>query len=41
VLKVLAYMLEHGDIDQLHRTIQRQGRQINVIQGLAPRNRRH
>jgi hypothetical protein len=26
VLKVLDHMLEHGDIDELHRTIQRQGR---------------
>ena len=40
-LKVLAYMLEHGDIEQLHRTIERQGRQIRVIQGYAPRKRRH
>jgi len=41
VLKVLDQMLEHGDIDELHRTLRRQGRQINVIQGLAPRKRRH
>ena len=40
-LKVLGYMLERGDIEQLHRTIDRQGRQINVITGLAPRKRRH
>jgi hypothetical protein len=41
VLKVLDHMLEHGDMDELHRTIQRQGRQINVIKGLRPRARRH
>jgi len=41
VLKVLDHMLEHGDIDELHRTIQRQGRQINRIQGRRPRTRRH
>ena len=41
VLKVLDHMLEHGDIDEVHRTIQRQGRQINRIQGLRPRARRH
>ncbi len=40
-LKVLAYMLERGDIEELHRTIERQGRQIKVIQGYAPRKRRH
>ena len=41
VLKVLDHMLEHGDVDELHRTIQRHGRQINRIQGLRPRARRH
>jgi hypothetical protein len=39
VLKVLDHMFEHGDIDELHRLIQRQGRQINRIQGLRPRAR--
>src|SRR5215831_18772888 len=32
VLKVLAHMLEHSELDELHRTIQRHGRQIDVIQ---------
>ena len=40
-LKVLPHMLERGDIEQLHRTIESQGRQINVITRLAPRKRRH
>ena len=40
-LQVLAYMLEHGDIEELHRTIAQQGRQIKVVAGLAPRKRRH
>jgi hypothetical protein len=40
-LQVLAYMLERGDIEELHRTIAGQGRQIKVIAGLAPRKRRH
>jgi hypothetical protein len=40
-LQVLAFILERGDIEQLHRTIASQGRQINVITGLAPRKRRH
>lgn len=40
-LKVLAYMLERGDIEELHRTIEQQARQIKVIQGYAPRKRRH
>jgi hypothetical protein len=34
-------MLDHGDLDELHRTIAQQGRQIRVIAGLAPRKRRH
>jgi hypothetical protein len=41
VLKVLAYLIEQGDHDELHRTIERHGRQINRIQGLRPRARRH
>jgi hypothetical protein len=31
VLKVLAYMIEQGDHDELRRVIERQGRQINRI----------
>jgi hypothetical protein len=31
VLQVLAYLLEHGDYEELHRTIERQGRQIRAI----------
>jgi hypothetical protein len=41
VLKVLAYLLERGDDEELRRTIQRQGRQIKALQGLRPRARRH
>jgi hypothetical protein len=41
VLKVLAYMIEHGDYDELHKVIQRQGRQIKALQGLRLRARRH
>ena len=41
VLKVLAYMLEQGEDDELRRVIERQGRQINRIQGRRPRTRRH
>ena len=40
-LKVLAHLLEHGDDDELRRTIERHGRQIRAIQGLRPRARRH
>lgn len=39
--KVLGHLLERGDIEELHRTIERQGRQIKVIQGGATRKRRH
>jgi hypothetical protein len=41
VLKVLAYMLEQGEDDELRRVIERQGRQLNRIQGRRPRARRH
>jgi hypothetical protein len=41
VLKVLAYLLEQGEDDELRRTIERHGRQIKVLQGLRPRARRH
>jgi hypothetical protein len=36
-LKVLDYMLEHGEQDTALRAIRRFGRQINVIQGKRPR----
>jgi hypothetical protein len=43
VLQVLAYLLEHGDYEELHRTIERQGRQIRAIRAerRRPRARRH
>jgi hypothetical protein len=41
VLKVLAFMFEQGEDDELRRVIERQGRQINRIQGRRPRARRH
>jgi len=41
VLKVLAHMLEHGELDELHHTIERQGQQIDVIQRSGRRSRRH
>ena len=41
VLTVLAYMIEHGEDDELRRVIERQGRQINRIQRRRPRARRH
>jgi len=40
VLKVLADMIEHGDYEELHATITRQGRQIRKIEARAPRGRR-
>jgi hypothetical protein len=40
-LKVLAHMLEHGDVEELHRTIERHGRQLKAMQGLSHRKRRH
>lgn len=41
VLKVLDYLLEWGDDEEVRKTIERQGRQIKAIQGLRPRARRH
>lgn len=41
VLKVLAHMLEHGDTDEALRFIERQGRQLKALQGLAPTKHRH
>lgn len=39
VLKVLDFMLEHGETDTALRTIRRFGRQINVIQGQRARRK--
>jgi hypothetical protein len=40
VLRVLDYMIEHGETDAAVRTIQRFGRQIRVIQGQRTRQRK-
>jgi len=40
VLKVLSYMAEHGDYDELHQTIARHGRQIRKIEARRPPERR-
>ena len=39
VLRVLDYMLEHGEQETALRTIRRFGRQIKVIQGQRPRRK--
>ena len=42
VLKVLTYLIEHGDYEELHETIKRHGRQIEKIRGRRlPRAKRH
>ena len=41
VLKVLAYLMERGDYEELHNTIRREGRQIDKIPARRPRPRRH
>jgi hypothetical protein len=41
VLKVLAYLIEHGDYEELHETIRRQGRQIERIRSRRPRTKSH
>ena len=40
VLKVLSYMAEHGDYEELHQTIARHGQQIRKIEARRPRERR-
>jgi hypothetical protein len=37
VLKVLAYLIEHGDYEELHETIERHGRQIERMRLRRPR----
>jgi hypothetical protein len=39
VLKVLAYLIEHGDYEELHETIERHGRQIERMRSRRPRAR--
>jgi hypothetical protein len=41
VLKVLDYLVEGGDVDELQRVIRRHGGTIRVLQGEQPRKRRH
>ena len=41
VLKVLAHLLEHGELEELHETIRRHGLQIEKIRGRRVRARRH
>jgi hypothetical protein len=41
VLKVLAYLIEHGDYEELRDTIKRQGRQIERLRSQRPRARSH
>ena len=41
VLKVLAYLIEHGDYEKLHETIERHGRQIERMRAQSPRARGH
>jgi hypothetical protein len=40
VLRVLDYMIEHGETEAAVRTIERFGRQIKVIQGQRTRQRK-
>jgi hypothetical protein len=41
VLKVLAYLIEHGDYEELQETIKRHGRQIERLRSRRPRPRGH
>jgi len=40
-LKVLAYLMERGDYEELHSTIKRQGRMIERIRSRRLRDKRH
>jgi hypothetical protein len=41
VLKVLAYLIEHSDYEELHETIKRHARQIERIRSRHPRAKSH
>jgi hypothetical protein len=41
VLKVLAYLIEQGDYEELHETIRRHGRRLEKLRGRRPAARRH
>ena len=41
VLKVLAFLIEHGDYEELHETIKRHGRQIERMRSQSPRSKSH
>jgi hypothetical protein len=41
VLKVMAYLIEHGDYEGLHETIKRHGRQIERMRSRPPREKSH
>jgi hypothetical protein len=41
VLKVLAYLIDHGDYDELHETIKRHGRQIERMRSGRSRAKSH
>ena len=41
VLRVLAYLIEHGDYEELHETIDRHGRQIERMRSPRPLAKGH
>ena len=41
VLKVLGYLAERGDVDELERVVRRHARAIRALQGLQQRARWH
>jgi len=41
VLKVFAYLIEHGDYEELHETIKRHGRQIERMRSRRPGAKGH
>jgi hypothetical protein len=41
VLKVLAYLMERGDYEELHATIKRHGQQIETIRSRRTRAKSH
>ena len=41
VLKVLAYLIERGDYEELHATIRREGRQVEKLRSRRRRTKPH
>lgn len=41
MLQGLATLLQHGDVEEAHRFIAREGRRVRALRGMSPRTVRH